>query len=127
MIAILTYGLLEEIGWRGFLHQQLKSIPKIWNILIVAILWFVWHLNFEISISNFIFFIILVLGSWGIGVVADKTKSLLAVASFHSLNNFYSEWDIKNISIITLLIVIWVLAILYLKKMNKKRDQNLLV
>ena len=25
VLAILIYGILEEIGWRGFLQQELKS------------------------------------------------------------------------------------------------------
>lgn len=119
VLAILVYGLLEEIGWRGFLQQQLKSLPKIISILTIATLWFIWHLNFEISIGNLLYFAILVLGSWGIGLLADKTKSLLAVASFHSLNNFYSEWNILNISIVGILVFVWILAIIYLTKLEK--------
>ena len=89
ILAILTYGLLEEIGWRGFLQQLLHPLPKFVGIFVITILWFVWHLNFELTSSNLFFFGILFLGSWAIGLVADKTKSLLAVASFHSLNNFF--------------------------------------
>jgi len=53
--AILIYGLLEEIGWRGFLQQELKSLTPFFNILIVATLWFIWHLNFEMTSSNLMF------------------------------------------------------------------------
>lgn len=120
VFAILVYGLLEEIGWRGFLYEQLKPLPKFVNILIVAVLWFIWHLNFELSLSNLIFFLILLLGSWGIALVADKTKSLLAVASFHSLNNFYSEWNSINLLIIGTLVLIWILALVYHPKKELK-------
>ncbi len=120
VFAILVYGLLEEIGWRGFLYEQLKPLPKFANILIVAGLWFIWHLNFELSLSNLIFFLILLLGSWGIALVADKTKSLLAVASFHSLNNFYSEWNSINLLIIGTLVLIWILALIYHPKKELK-------
>ncbi|MGO3708154.1 CPBP family intramembrane glutamic endopeptidase [Mesonia hippocampi] len=120
VFAILVYGLLEEIGWRGFLYEQLKPLPKFVNILIVTVLWFIWHLNFELSLSNLIFFLILLLGSWGIALVADKTKSLLAVASFHSLNNFYSEWNSINLLIIGTLVLIWILALVYHPKKELK-------
>lgn len=120
VFAVLVYGLLEEIGWRGFLYEQLKPLPKIINILVVAVLWFIWHLNFKMTLSNLFFFGILVLGSWGIGLVADKTKSLLAVASFHSLNNFYSEWNALNLVIIGGLIIAWILAVIYISKAEKK-------
>lgn len=93
VLSILIYGLLEEIGWRGFLYQQLKELPLFTNILIVATLWFLWHLNFELTSSNLLFYGILILGSWGIGKVTDATNSLIAVSAFHSLNNFFPNLD----------------------------------
>lgn len=119
-LSILIYGLFEEIGWRGFLHQALKPLPNIVNILIVASLWFVWHLNFEITSSNGLFFAILVLGSWGIGKVADSTHSLLAVSAFHSLNNFFPELDTTKAGILISLLVVWVVALVIRKKRQPK-------
>jgi len=116
VFMIFVYGLLEEIGWRGFLQQQLQGLPKIWNILIVGILWFVWHLNFDLVASNLIFLGILLFGAWGIGIVADRTKSLLAVAAFHSLNNVQSE---NNLIVIALLFVSWIVMIVYMEKRKK--------
>ena len=117
--AILIYGLLEEIGWRGFLQQELKSLPKIVNVLIVAVLWFIWHLNFELTSGNIIFFGILVLASWGIGKVADSTHSLLAVSAFHSLNNFFPEMNSTKIIILVVLIATWVIALIIRKRRMK--------
>lgn len=119
LFAILVYGLLEEIGWRGFLQQELNPLPRFLNILIVTILWFVWHLNFELSISNLLFFVILGLGSWGIGLVANKTKSLLAVAAFHSLNNFFQELNKISIMILILLLAGWIGSLIIRKKQLK--------
>ena len=116
VFMIFFYGLLEEIGWRGFLQQQLQGLPKIWNILIVAILWFVWHLNFDITAMNMIFLGLLIFGAWGIGIVANKTKSLLAVTAFHSLNNVQSE---NNLILIVLLFVSWIAIIVYMEKKKK--------
>lgn len=116
MSAILMYGLLEEIGWRGFLQQELKSLPKFLNILIVATLWFLWHLNFELSGSNLLFFGIIVLGTWGIGKVADTTESLLAVAAFHSLNNMFSDLNTVKITVLVILISVWVMSMVIRKK-----------
>jgi len=115
-ITILIYGLLEEIGWRGFLQQLLNPLPKIAGILIITVLWFIWHLNFELSSSNLLFFGVLLLGSWGIGLVADKTKSLLAAASFHSLNNFFVELNTQKILILVILLTVWILSIVYRRK-----------
>lgn len=122
--AILIYALLEEIGWRGFLQQELSSLPTLVNILIVAILWFIWHLNFELTISNFMFFGILILGSWGIGLVANKTHSLLAVSAFHSLNNFFSELNTVQIVILILLISTWIISLLIRSRNLKKISED---
>lgn len=116
VFIILVYGLLEEIGWRGFLQPLLSPLPKLVSIFIIAILWFIWHLNFEISAANIMFFIILLFGSWGIGVVAEKTNSLLAVAAFHSLNNFFSTLDYKGSMILLILIVFWIMNIVSLNR-----------
>lgn len=120
VVAILIYGLLEEIGWRGFLRQELKSLPAILNILIVATLWFTWHLNFDMTSSNLLFFAILVLGSWGIGVVADRTYSLLAVSAFHSLNNFFPEMNITQMLLLIILLSTWIISLVIRKRQLKK-------
>lgn len=126
VISILLYGLLEEIGWRGFLQRELKPLPEFLNVLLVATLWFIWHLNFDLTSSNLLFFAILILGSWGIGKVADSTHSLLAVSAFHSLNNFFPAMDtIKTILLITLLLI-WVISLLIRKRqLNKNPSQSL--
>ena len=118
MFTVLVYGLLEEIGWRGFLQEQLKSLPKFTSILIIAVLWFAWHLNFDMTSSNMIFFGIIFFGSWGIGKVYTSTGSLLAVAGVHSLNNFFRNGlHGTELTLIVSLLVIWVgFIILYNRK-----------
>ncbi|EEI93356.1 CAAX amino terminal protease family protein [Sphingobacterium spiritivorum ATCC 33300] len=122
--AILIYGLLEEIGWRGFLQRELKPLPEFLNILLVATLWFIWHLNFDLTSSNLLFFGILVLGSWGIAKVADNTFSLLAVSAIHSLNNFFPEMNTTKICILLILLSVWVTALVIRKRNVKNRDSE---
>lgn len=118
MFTVLAYGLLEEIGWRGFLQEQLKSLPKFTSIVIIAVLWFAWHLNFEMTTSNIIFFGIIFFGTWGIGKVYSSTGSLLAVAGVHSLNNFFRNGlHETELTLIVVLLVIWIgFIILYNRK-----------
>lgn len=120
MVTVLVYGLLEEIGWRGFLQQQLKPLPKIYSIILITVLWFSWHLNFDLSASNLIFLGIIFFGSWGIGKVYDKTTSLLAVAGVHSLNNFFRtglhETEIISIAV---LLAIWIAFIVWYDKKRR--------
>ena len=125
IITILVYGLCEEIGWRGFLRQTLNPLPKVTGILVLTLLWYTWHLNFGFDSSHVIFFGILLLGSWGLGVVADKTNSLLALAAFHSLNNFYPDIDIKRSIILIVLTAIWVSTIIFLGRTKRKLPANM--
>lgn len=120
LFTVLVYGLLEEIGWRGFLQEQLKDLPKLQSIIIIAVLWFIWHLNFEFTTSNMIFLGILFLGTWGIGKVYSKTYSLLAVAGFHSLNNFFRNGlHEKELILIAILLVIWIAFMIFYKSLEK--------
>ncbi|MDQ6530846.1 CPBP family intramembrane glutamic endopeptidase [Flavobacterium sp. LHD-85] len=118
MFTVLAYGLLEEIGWRGFLQEQLKSLPKFTSIVIISVLWFAWHLNLEMTPSNMIFLGIIFFGTWGIGKVYTSTGSLLAVAGVHSLNNFFRDGlHQTELTLIAILLLIWVgFIILYNKK-----------
>lgn len=122
IFAILIYGLLEEVGWRGFLQQELKALPPLFSILIIATLWFVWHLNFDITRGNFIFFGILILGTWGIGRVADNTQSLLAVSAFHSLNNFFPQTDAIKIIILMICVSTWVITLVVRKRRLQREE-----
>lgn len=119
IFSILVYGLLEEIGWRGFLYQHLKPLPLFLNICIVTVLWFLWHLNFELSLSNLLFLGILLFGSWGIGKVSDITNSLLAVSAFHSLNNFFPSLDTTRVLVLLVLLAIWIVSLVIRKRIRK--------
>lgn len=126
VITILVYGLFEEIGWRGFLQQALVSLPKFIRITLLTVLWFVWHLNFEMSMSNLTFFLILFAGSWALGFIAEKTNSLLAVSAIHSLNNFFSDSNVYKISVLSFLLLIWILSIVYRNKLGGNKINNYL-
>lgn len=125
MFTVLVYGLLEEIGWRGFLQEHLKPLPKIYSILIIASLWFIWHLNFDAGLQNIIFFGIILLGTWGIGKIYDKTHSLFAVAGVHSLNNFFRNGlHETELILIVILLVIWIMFIIRGDKTIRKHIEN---
>lgn len=122
LFTVLIYGLLEEIGWRGFLQAQLQPLPKRYAIILITILWFSWHLNFELTTSNFIFFGIIFFGTWGIGKIYDKTASLLAVAGVHSLNNFFrSGLHETELLLIAVLLTVWIVFIIWYDKKTKLR------
>lgn len=120
MFTVLVYGLLEEIGWRGFLQEQLKPLPKMYTIIIITILWFSWHLNFDLNTSNLIFLGVIFFGTWGIGKIYNKTASLLGVAGVHSLNNFFRNGLHETaLILIAILLTIWVIFIIWYDKRNR--------
>ena len=52
-IGTLIYCFCEEIGWRGYLQDELKSVKEWKRILLIGFLWYLWHLSF-ITNQNFI-------------------------------------------------------------------------
>lgn len=120
-ITILVYALFEEIGWRGFLQQVLMPVPKFVRISIVTLLWFIWHLNFDLSVSNLLFFTILLSGSLVLEFISVKTNSLLCVSAIHSLNNFYSDINLYKGIILSSILIIWILSIVYRRKLGGER------
>jgi membrane protease YdiL (CAAX protease family) len=119
----IIYAMLEEIGWRAFLQEQLGFLNKYLKYAVIGTLWFIWHLNFGLTISNLIFLLVLYFGSWGMGIVGDKTKSILAVGAFHALYNLFSVdyFDPKGkIIVLSLSAVIWILYIVFYDSISKR-------
>ncbi len=89
-IGTLLYCLCEELGWRGYLQDELKPLKEWQRALIIGFLWYLWHLSFIGNpniISNVKFLGWMILGSFGIGKVIDSTKSILAATAFHMIIN----------------------------------------
>jgi hypothetical protein len=90
-ISTLLYCYFEEIGWRGYLHDELSSIKHWQRALLIGFLWWFWHLNFLINdanvLSELIFLAILIASAWGLGKLIEHTKSILAVSSAHMIIN----------------------------------------
>ncbi|WP_343615820.1 CPBP family intramembrane glutamic endopeptidase [Flavobacterium sp.] len=126
MFTVLVYGLLEEIGWRGFLQEQLKSLPTFTSTVIIAILWFLWHVNIEMNTQYMVFLGIIFFGTWGIGKIYKKTGSLLAVAGVHSLNNFFRNGiHDRELILIVVLLAVWIgFVIMYDRKKKPSLTQE---
>lgn len=89
-VAVLIYCTMEEYAWRGYLQQELGSLPHMLRYRVIGVLWYAWHLSFLENTGfwpNVFFLGTLVLGSWGIGQVAVITRSIGACACFHFIIN----------------------------------------
>jgi membrane protease YdiL (CAAX protease family) len=87
-VGTLLYCVMEEYGWRGYLQEELKELKPWKKYLIIGFIWYLWHLTFltKVSLGDNLFFLgMMILGSWGIGQVAESTKSILASACFHMI------------------------------------------
>ena len=108
-----VYGLLEEYGWRGFLQNELKGLPVWQYVLIITVMWFLWHL--DLNARNILpFFLLLLFASWGIGKVVTDTHSLLFCAAVHGIVNLSKHGQradttllVAFICVIVFWIVIW--------------------
>lgn len=123
-LLAFTYGLLEEYGWRGFLQYELRQFPTWQYVLVITVMWFLWHLDLN-QRDMLPFFLLLLFASWGIGKVATDTHSLLFCAAFHGIVNFTKRGLLSNdtsliafISIILFWIIIW-----YYVSLSKKQNK----
>ncbi len=87
-IRAFIYCVMEEYGLRGYLQEKLKILKPCKKYLSIGFIWYLWHLIFlkDVSIGNNLFFLgVLILGNWGIGQVAEFTKSIITSACFHMI------------------------------------------
>lgn len=126
-IWIVIYGTLEETGWRGYLQDELKNLKPLIKYSIVGVLWYIWHLTFlgKTTIINELFIaFILIISSWGIGYIADKSKSIFAAACFHIIGNLLGLsslfGNVININTRILIVSICVIVWIYILRTSKK-------
>jgi len=128
----LLYCIMEEYGWRGYLQEELKSIEDWKKYLAIGFLWYFWHLTFLTGATigdNLFFLAMMIFGSWGIGQVAEATKSILASACFHLIIQIMMfNALIKNgidgtekLIILGISIAIWMAIV---KKWEKENEVN---
>jgi membrane protease YdiL (CAAX protease family) len=120
IITCLIYSYCEEFGWRGYLQSELINLPTLRRVSIITLIWFIWHLNYNVDQGNAMFLLILFFGSWGIGQIAINTKSIIVCACFHAVINivYNIQMNLISISLIIISIISW-FCVWYLKKTSK--------
>lgn len=127
-LGCISYAFLEEVGWRGYLMGEFVECSKLKRILTITTFWFLWHINFQLNINGIIFFVILLLSSWGLDELAHHTHSLILCACFHGIFNMFKHNNgiLNNYITIFLLvisIVLWFFIWYYpFKKAQIKRS-----
>jgi uncharacterized protein len=92
----LIMGFGEEYGWRGYLQGELVKLGKVKGVLILGVIWGVWHYPVIWMGHNYPGYPVwgsvmmtgyTVLLGFVLGYVMLKTGSIWLVAFLHALNN----------------------------------------
>jgi membrane protease YdiL (CAAX protease family) len=124
-VGVVSYGVFEEIGWRGYALPKLQEkFNPITSTIILAFGWGFWHIPmffYRFSIDMlFGWFYGLFLGTIIITFIYNSTrKSTFATILFHISNNICWVFNIAEIQMyLTILLTILVFIILIVWKKN---------
>ncbi|WP_129677511.1 CPBP family intramembrane glutamic endopeptidase [Candidatus Chloroploca sp. Khr17] len=134
---ILTFGIGEEAGWRGFALPRLqKEHTALTATSLLAGLWALWHLP-----QFFYLFDPAIAVGWAIGLYAgaivftwlynSADGSILIVAVWHGCFNFMSASDAGNgilAAVVSTLVMIWaVIVVVVFKPRNLAHGERQVV
>lgn len=108
LLPFITYSILEEFGWRGFLLPHLQERhTALKSTMILTIFWATWHLPFflwRMQFSLFMtfgFFFAIYIGAIIITSAYNFSKgSIISVMLFHFCNNIASAIDKEFVVIV---------------------------
>lgn len=134
---VFTFGLGEEVGWRGFALPRLQQRHNaLTATLILGVLWTLWHLP-----QFFYLFDPGIAVGWVMGLMCgaivftwlfnSSGGSLLLVILWHGCFNFISASDAGNgilAAIVSTLVMVWaVIVCLVFKPKNLSRTERVTV
>lgn len=122
---ILTYGIGEEVGWRGYALPRLQEKMSALNAtLVLGVLWALWHLPiffylFDPTIALGWFFGLMcgaILFTW---MYNSTDGSLLVVALWHGSFNFITAsaaGEGLGAAIMSTIVMVWAIVLIFLYK-----------
>lgn len=130
ILISLIYAIMEEFGWRGYLQNEFSYLKPIKKYFLIGFIWYLWHLSFLTNATikdNLFFFGMMIFGSWGIGQVAETTKSILASACFHLIINImmYNSFIKNGLDGTQKLIILGVSVILWIIITEKWKKEKI--
>ena len=94
---IITLG--EELGWRGFLQDALRRLPKLSRYALIGVMWELWHFTNRThqgpltaaAIRVLVWMVILFILSWIIGEAVERSKSVIVAVTLHAWVNILAS------------------------------------
>lgn len=94
LAIVIAFG--EEYGWRGYLQSELLKLGRVRGVLVLGIIWGVWHWPVILMGHNYPGYplqgvVLMTLYCMGLGIVLSyavlKSGSVLLASYLHALNN----------------------------------------
>ena len=124
--AMLFFGGLEEIGWRGYLQPKLESrFGFIVATLIFTAIWALWHIPLSFiqgtyqHSGNYFWFIVSLAGvAFSYSAIMRATGNILICILFHASTNAVMSYGISiqngiSVAVSTMLQIIFAIAIVF--------------
>jgi hypothetical protein len=93
LLAVLGFFNImgEELGWRGFLQDALRPIPRVWRYVAIGALWEAWHFTnrtygrepADVARTLAVWYPMLMVMSAMIGEATDRSRSLVVAVTLH--------------------------------------------
>lgn len=125
LVWMASFGLGEELGWRGFAQQYLQPrMGLLKSATVIGVLWAFWHVPFFFYKDTFVamgllgfplFFISIMPGAIVLGWLYDRAGgSVLAVAVWHGLFDWITASDLAEgpiAAVVTMVVIVWAILI----------------
>ncbi len=103
LVGLMTLGFVatlgEELGWRGFLQDALRPLPRGRRYFLIGVLWEAWHFTTRwgdggalgVVVRVAFAALVLIVLSWLIGELVDRTRSVVVAVTMHAWFNLALE------------------------------------
>jgi membrane protease YdiL (CAAX protease family) len=106
----------EELGWRGYLQDVLRPVPRVWRYLTVGLLWITWHFTNVFAhregaeLLGYLAWYapVTIALSAVLGECTERSRALAVAVTLHAWMNISMEFgDVRVWSVLAASVVFW--------------------